>query len=96
MKPYGILRYLLDIADVDITTDLPKILNVGKDYPSRRITGNRDWTMSELYKIMDAIKQPYWLIPIVFSENEKKGIPTKGLFEKVAEMQTNFKNLEKK
>ena len=58
MKMFGKLRGKLVEMDIDYTY-LSKEIDLGVTSISLRMTGKREWQLTEMYAILDLINEPY-------------------------------------
>lgn len=82
---YPVLRMCLRENKIDLRHSLPKILGISGSSVYASMSGKRDWRQSEMFKIMDIIHKPNYLIHLIFSGEERQGIYNKATMLKVIE-----------
>ena len=70
MKRYPYLNELLSQLDIQ-RSDLGKHLGRSDGYITSRMQGKGDWTITEMYKIMELIGEPEEYLHLVFPKNRK-------------------------
>ncbi|MEY8381944.1 hypothetical protein AALG83_02080 [Christensenellaceae bacterium 44-20] len=70
MKRYPYLKERLSQLDIQ-RRDLGKHLERSDGYITSRMQGKGDWTITEMYKIMELIGEPEEYLHLVFPKNRK-------------------------